>query len=56
MHNCTYRIASNNARALIYFVHPLDPALIFFIRYSDPALFFLFTTLTGTFLNRKKHA
>ena len=45
-----------SARALIYFVHPLDPALIqapaliFFIRYFDPALFFLFTTLTGTFI------
>ena len=45
-----------SARALIYFVHPLDPALIqapaliYFIRYFDPALFFLFTTLTGTFI------
>ena len=39
-----------SSRALIYFVHPLDPALIFFIRYFDPALFFLFTTLTGTFI------
>ena len=39
-----------SARALIYFVHPLDPALIFFIRYFDPVLFFLFTTLTGTFI------
>ena len=38
-----------SARALISFVHPLDPALIYFIRYFDPALFFLFTTLTGTF-------
>ena len=45
-----------SARALIYFVHPLDPtliqapALIFFIRYFDPALYFWFTTLTGTFI------